>query len=55
MPLAQPITIALALWLAIVALREADGGIWAVWLNQLVVSALVALWAAVALLISLRR
>ena len=54
-PLAQPITIALALWLVIVALREADGGIWAVWLNQLVVSALVALWAAVALLISLRR
>jgi hypothetical protein len=54
-PLAQPITIALALWLLIVALREADGGIWAVWLNQLVVSALVALWAAVALLISLRR
>lgn len=54
-PLAQPITIALALWLLIVALREADGGIWAVWLNQLVVSALVALSAAVALLISLRR
>jgi hypothetical protein len=54
-PLAQPITIALALWLLIVALRQADGGIWAVWLNQLVVSALVALWAAVALLISLRR
>lgn len=54
-PLAQPITIALALWLVIVALREADGGIWAVWLNQLIVSALVALWAAVALLIGLRR
>lgn len=54
-PLAQPITIALALWLVIVALREADGGVWAVWLNQLVVSALVALWAAVALLIGLRR
>ena len=54
-PLAQPITIALALWLLIVALREADGGIWAVWLNQLVVSSLVALWAAVALLIGLRR
>jgi hypothetical protein len=54
-PLAQPITIALALWLLIVALREADGGIWTVWLNQLVVSALVALSAAVALLICLRR
>ncbi|GGU23758.1 hypothetical protein [Lentzea flava] len=54
-PLAQPITIALALWLLIVALRAADGGIWVVWLNQLVVSALVALSAALALLISVRR
>lgn len=54
-PLAQPITIALALWLLIVALREADGGVWAVWLNQLVVSGFVALSAVVALLICLRR
>lgn len=54
-PLAQPITIALALWLLIVALREADGGIWAVWLNQVVVSAFVALSAVLALLICLRR
>lgn len=54
-PLAQPITIALALWLLIVALRAGDGGIWAVWLNQLVVSALIALSAGLALLISMRR
>ena len=54
-PLAQPITIALALWLLIVSLRAGDGGIWAVWLNQLVVSALIALSAALALLIGLRR
>jgi hypothetical protein len=54
-PLAQPITIALALWLVIVSLRAGDGGIWAVWLNQLVVSALIALSAGLALLIGLRR
>ena len=54
-PLAQPITIALALWLLIVALRAGDGGIWVVWLNQLVVSALIALSAGLALLIGLRR
>lgn len=54
-PLAQPITIALALWLLIVSLRAGDGGIWAVWLNQLVVSALIALSAGLALLIGLRR
>jgi hypothetical protein len=54
-PLAQPITIVLALWLLIVALRAADGGIWAVWLNQLVVSGLIALSAGLALFVSMRR
>ena len=54
-PLVQPITIALALWLIIVALRAGDGGVWAVWLNQLVVSALIALSAGLALLITTRR
>ncbi|MEV6238603.1 hypothetical protein [Lentzea sp. NPDC051838] len=54
-PLAQPVTIALALWLLIVALRGADDSIWAVWLNQLVVSGLIALSAGLALLISMRR
>ncbi|KJK42201.1 hypothetical protein UK23_38365 [Lentzea aerocolonigenes] len=54
-PLAQPITIALALWLVIVALHAADGGVWAVWLNQLVVSALIALSAGLALFVSMRR
>lgn len=54
-PLLRPITIALALWLIVVALRAGDGGIWAVWLNQLVVSGLIALSAAVALLVGLRR
>lgn len=54
-PLAQPITIALALWMVIVALHAADGGVWAVWLNQLVVSAFIALSAGLALLIGLRR
>ncbi|MEU0885705.1 hypothetical protein ABZ345_44585 [Lentzea sp. NPDC005914] len=54
-PLAQPVTIALALWLVIVALSAGDGGIWAVWLNQLVVSALIALSAGLALLINARR
>ena len=54
-PLAQPITIALALWLVVVALRGGDGWTWAVWLNQLVVSAVIALSAGLALLIGLRR
>ena len=54
-PLAQPITIALALWLVIVALSGGGGGIWAVWLNQLVVSALIALSAGLALLVGMRR
>jgi hypothetical protein len=54
-PLAQPITIALALWLIIVALRAGDGGTWAVWLNQLVVSGVIALSAGLALLIGMRR
>jgi len=54
-PFLQPITIALALWLIIVALRAGDGGVWAVWLNQLVVGALIALSAGLALLIGHRR
>jgi hypothetical protein len=54
-PLAQPITMALALWLLVVALRAGDGGIWVVWLNQLLVSAVIALSAALAFLISTRR
>ena len=54
-PFVQPITIALAGWLIIVALRAGNGGIWTVWPNQLVVSALVALSAALALLITVRR
>jgi hypothetical protein len=54
-PLAQPITIALALWLIVVALRAGDGGVWAVWLNQLVVSLVIALSAGVALFITTRR
>lgn len=54
-PLLRPITIALALWLIVVALRAGDGGVWAVWLNQLVVSGLVAVSAVVALLVGLRR
>jgi hypothetical protein len=54
-PLAQPVTIALALWLVIVALRAGEGGIWAVWLNQLVVSGVIALSAGLALFIGMRR
>lgn len=54
-PLARQITIALALWLVIVALRGGDGWAWTVWLNQLVVSAVVALSAGLALLIGMRR
>ncbi|MEV6711071.1 hypothetical protein AB0M48_03410 [Lentzea sp. NPDC051208] len=54
-PLIRPVTIALAVCLIVVALVRADGGAEAVWLNQLVVGALVALSAALALLISLRR
>lgn len=54
-PFVQPLTIALAVWLLIVALRAGDSGIWAVWLNQLVMSGVIALSAALALLISLRR
>jgi hypothetical protein len=54
-PLVRPITIALAGWLIIVSLRaEADGSS-VVWLNQLVVSAVIALSAGLALLIGLRR
>jgi hypothetical protein len=54
-PLARQLTIALALWLLIVALRAGDGWTWAVWLNQLVVSSAVALSAGLALLIGMRR
>ncbi|MDX8051555.1 hypothetical protein SK571_19375 [Lentzea sp. BCCO 10_0798] len=54
-PLIRPVTIALAVCLIVVALMRADGGAEAVWLNQLVVGGLVALSAALALLISLRR
>jgi hypothetical protein len=54
-PFAQSTTIALALWLVIVALRGGDDGVWAVWLNQLVVAGVIALSAGLALLIDLRR
>ncbi|WP_329790637.1 hypothetical protein V1227_01770 [Lentzea sp. DG1S-22] len=54
-PFIQPLTIALAGWLIVVALRPAEGGVWAVWLNQLVVAGVIALSAGIALLISLRR
>lgn len=53
-PFAQQVTIALALWLVVMALLG-DGGVWAVWLNQLVVAAVIALSAGLALLIGLRR
>ncbi|SDM95578.1 hypothetical protein SAMN04488074_13028 [Lentzea albidocapillata subsp. violacea] len=54
-PFIRHLTIALAGCLIVVALMPADGGSAAVWLNQLVVSALIALTAVLALLISLRR
>ena len=54
-PLARPITIGLAVGLIVVALLRTDGGTATVWLNQLVVGALIALSAALALLISMRR
>lgn len=54
-PLLRPLTIGLALWLIVVALQRNDGGSAAVWLNQLVVSAVVGLSALLALLITLRR
>jgi len=54
-PLVRPITIVLAAWLIIVALRAGDGGSSIVWLNQLVVSVVVVLSAGLALLIGLRR
>ncbi|RAS71000.1 hypothetical protein C8D87_1011301 [Lentzea atacamensis] len=54
-PLLRLITIALAVWLFIVALRADDDGVWVVWLNQLVVSGLIALSAGLALLVGLRR
>lgn len=54
-PFAQPVTIALALWLIAVALRGGDDWVWAVWLNQLVVAVVIALSAGLALLIGLRR
>ncbi len=54
-PLLRQITIGLALWLVVTALLREDGGIAAVWLNQLVVSAVIALSAGLALLIGLRK
>ncbi|NKE57713.1 hypothetical protein FXN61_13050 [Lentzea sp. PSKA42] len=54
-PFLRPVTIVLALWLIIVALGEGAGGSPVVWLNQLVVSGVVALSAGLALLIGLRR
>ncbi|WP_189157798.1 hypothetical protein [Lentzea pudingi] len=54
-PLIRPVTIALAGWLIVVALMRSDGGTAIVWLNQLVVGALIALSAGLALLMSLRR
>ncbi|MFI6095993.1 hypothetical protein ACIA8G_10595 [Lentzea sp. NPDC051213] len=54
-PLVRPITIVLAAWLIIVALRAGDGGSAAVWLNQLVVGVVIALSAGLALLISMRQ
>lgn len=54
-PLLRPITIALALWLIVVALRRNDDGSAAVWLNQLVVSVVIALSATLTMLITLRR
>ncbi|MGI5507174.1 SPW repeat domain-containing protein [Lentzea sp. CA-135723] len=53
-PFIRHLTIALALWLIVVALLRADGGTAIVWLNQLVVGALIALSAGLALLISFR-
>lgn len=54
-PFLQPVTIVLALWLIVVALRGADDSVWTVWLNQLVASALIALSAGLALFIGSRR
>ena len=54
-PFIRHVTIGLALWLIVVALLRTDGGAAVVWLNQLVVGALVALSAGLALLISMRR
>lgn len=54
-PFLQPVTIALALWSIVVALHGTDDSVWTVRLNQLVVSALIALSAGFALLISSRR
>ncbi|MFD4639935.1 hypothetical protein ACFWN2_21665 [Lentzea sp. NPDC058436] len=54
-PFIRHVTIGLALWLIVVALLRADGGTALVWLNQLVVGALIALSAGLALLISMRR
>ncbi|WP_089952547.1 hypothetical protein [Lentzea xinjiangensis] len=53
-PLLRQITIGLALWLLVVSLRPGDGGSSAVWLNQLVVSAGIALSAGLALLVGMR-
>jgi hypothetical protein len=54
-PFIRHLTIVLAVWLIVVALLRTDGGIAVVWLNQLVVGGLVALSAAVALVVSVRR
>ncbi|MFD4676386.1 hypothetical protein ACFWNN_42155 [Lentzea sp. NPDC058450] len=54
-PFIRHLTIALAVWLIVVALIRGDGGTALVWLNQLVVGGLIALSAGLALLISSRR
>ncbi|SER57024.1 hypothetical protein SAMN04488000_11053 [Lentzea albida] len=54
-PFIRHVTIGLALSLIVVALLRTEGGTAVVWLNQLVVGALIALSAGLALLISMRR
>jgi hypothetical protein len=54
-PFIRHLTIVLAVWLIVVALLRTDGGNATVWLNQLVVGALIALSAGLALLVSMRR
>ena len=54
-PLLRQITIGLALWLAVAALLQGADGSSLVRLNQLVVSAAIALSAGLALVISMRK
>ncbi|MGZ3146578.1 hypothetical protein ACVDFE_32215 [Lentzea chajnantorensis] len=54
-PLLRQITIALALALVVAALLRDSDWNFVVWLNQLVVSGVIALTAAVALAVTLRR